>query len=113
MHFFLPNYIFYGVYWRRLRNGVGMAAVEFPYWILLAVVPLFVLLGVAFNYKRGDKWEDQRRRHGAVHCRACGYVGELVVRSLSAENASSANLRLVCDRCDSSDWFVPDDEKTG
>jgi hypothetical protein len=42
-----------------------------------------------------------------VHCRACGFVGDLLVRTVSVGNMSSSNLRLVCARCNSSDWFVP------
>ena len=82
-----------------------------PYWLILAVVPVFLLVGWALNFRRGRRWEQRRRDQGSVHCRACGHVGEPQVRSLTSENASSANLRLVCAHCESPDWFIPDDEK--
>ena len=48
---------------------------------------------------------------GLQRCRNCGFVGDLLVRTLSAADNSSSNLRLVYQKCNSSDWFVPDNQK--
>jgi len=79
-------------------------------WILVSVVPLLVLIAVAANHRRARRWNEKVRAHGDVHCRACGFVGQLLVRTLSA-GGSSSNLRLVCGRCNSSDWFVPEEDR--
>lgn len=79
-------------------------------WLLVGVVPLFILIGLALNYRRARRWRDKIRTHGHVHCRSCGFVGELLVGTLSASQASSSNLRLVCQKCNSHDWFVPEIE---
>jgi len=80
-------------------------------WLLVGVVPLLILMSVAMNYRRSRKWEEKIRTHGHVHCRSCGFVGELLVRTVSANNMTSSNLRLVCGRCNSSDWFVPEEDR--
>jgi hypothetical protein len=82
-----------------------------PHWLFLAIVPLLVLISLALNYKRARRWEQKIRTQGHVHCAACGYVGNLLVRTISAGDASSSNLRLVCGECDSSDWHIPEDQK--
>ena len=82
------------------------------HWILVGIVPLLILVSVAVNYKRAQRWEQKIRTHGHVHCRACGHVGELLVRTLSATNNSSSNLRLVCQQCNGSDWFIPENDKS-
>lgn len=81
------------------------------YWLLVGIVPLLIALGLMRNYKRAQRWQQKIRTHGHVHCRSCGYVGELLVRTISAGDASSSNLRLVCGQCNSSDWFIPEEEK--
>jgi hypothetical protein len=78
-------------------------------WLLVSVVPLLILVALAMNYRRARRWAEKVRAHGNVQCRACGFVGHLLVRTLSA-GGSSSNLRLVCGRCNSSDWFVPEQE---
>jgi hypothetical protein len=79
-------------------------------WVLLSVVPLLVGIAVAANYRRARLWDQKARAHGDVNCRACGFVGQLLVRTLST-GGSSSNLRLVCGRCNSSDWFVPEEDR--
>jgi hypothetical protein len=84
-----------------------------PHWLLLGVVPALILMSLAFSYRRAQRWEHKIRTHGQVHCRSCGYVGELLVRTLSAQDNSSSNLRLVCQQCNCSDWIIPEDQKAG
>jgi len=79
-------------------------------WILLSVVPLLILIAIAANYRRARQWDEKARSHGDVHCRACGFVGQLLVRTVSPDGSSS-NLRLVCGKCNSSDWFVPEEDR--
>lgn len=81
------------------------------HWLIVGIVPLLIGLAIAFNYRRAQRWEQKIRTHGHVHCRACGYVGELLVRTLSTSDVSSSNLRLVCGQCNSSDWYIPEKEK--
>lgn len=82
-----------------------------PYWLLMGIVPLLIAVGITLNYRRVKRWEQKIRAHGDVNCRSCGYRGQLLVRTISAGDASSSNLRLVCAQCNSSDWFIPEDEK--
>ena len=80
-------------------------------WALLGVVPALILVSILLNYSRARRWNDKIRSHGSVSCRSCGFVGELLVRTISAAEHSSSNLRLVCQKCNSSDWFVPDNDQ--
>jgi hypothetical protein len=80
-------------------------------WLLMSVVPVLILGALALNYRRARRWAAKVRSHGDVHCRSCGFVGHLLVRTLSAGNYSSSNLRLVCGRCNSSDWFMPEEDR--
>jgi hypothetical protein len=82
-----------------------------PQWLIVGVVPALILAALALNYKRAKRWEDKARAHGHVHCRSCGFVGDLAVRSVSTYDMTSSNLRLVCAKCNSSDWFIPENEK--
>ncbi|HXX92680.1 MAG TPA: hypothetical protein VEN81_03545 [Planctomycetota bacterium] len=84
-----------------------------PQWLILGVVPLVILWGWILNHRRAEQWDQTIRAHGAVHCRACGFVGELEVRSLSGKELSSSHLVLVCSQCNSPNWHVPDREKAG
>lgn len=79
--------------------------------MFLGVVPLLILLAFLLNYPRARRWEQKVREHGSVTCRSCGHVGELLVRTISATNVSSSNLRMVCAKCNSTDWYVPEDGK--
>jgi hypothetical protein len=79
-------------------------------WLLVSVVPLLVLVAVAANYRRARRWNQKALAHGDVQCRSCGFVGQLLVRTLSS-GGSSSNLRLVCGRCNSSDWFLPEEDR--
>jgi hypothetical protein len=80
-------------------------------WLLVSIVPLLILASLASNYRRARRWAQKVRAHGDVQCRSCGFVGQLLVRTLSAGNFSSSNLRLVCGKCNSSDWFVPEEDR--
>jgi len=80
-------------------------------WLFLGIVPVLIVISLGLNYRRARKWEQKVRAHGHVHCRSCGFVGDLLVRTLSAGDTSSSNLRLVCGRCNGSDWFVPEEDR--
>src|SRR5438045_7053935 len=79
-------------------------------WLLVTVVPLFILLGLTVNYRRAREWQEKARTHGHVYCRDCGHVGDLQVRAISGGNSSS-NLRLVCGKCNSTHWTVPEEDR--
>jgi hypothetical protein len=78
--------------------------------LFLGIVPLIILIAFLINYPRARRWEQKVKAHGDVTCRSCGHVGALEVRTLSASNLSSSNLRMVCAKCNSSDWHIPDAE---
>jgi hypothetical protein len=80
-------------------------------WLLMSIVPLFVAIAIGVNYRRARRWAQKVRAHGDVQCRSCGFVGHLLVRTVSAGNYSSSNLRLVCGKCNSSDWFLPEEDR--
>ncbi len=80
-------------------------------WMLVSIVPLLILIAFVANYRRARRWEDKVRSYGDVQCRSCGFVGHLLVRTLSVGQHSSSNLRLVCGKCNSSDWFVPEEDR--
>ncbi|HZE98747.1 MAG TPA: hypothetical protein VE981_17170 [Planctomycetota bacterium] len=75
--------------------------------VFLGIVPLLILIAFLINYPRARRWGRKVRAQGAVTCHDCGHVGELVVRTLSATNVSSSNLRMVCSKCNSTNWQMP------
>jgi hypothetical protein len=75
--------------------------------LFLGIVPLLILIAFLINYPRARRWEQKVRSHGSVTCRSCNHVGELLVRTLSATDVSSSNLRMVCAKCNSTDWYIP------
>ena len=75
--------------------------------LFLGIVPLLILVAFLLNHPRAKRWEQKVRAQGNVTCRSCGHVGELLVRTMSATNVSSSNLRLVCAKCNSTDWHIP------
>ena len=79
--------------------------------VFLGIVPLIILIAFLINYPRARRWEQKVRAHGACTCRSCGHVGELIVRTLSATNVSSSNLRMVCAKCNSTDWVMEQEEQ--
>jgi len=79
--------------------------------LFLGIVPLLILIAFLINYPRARRWEQKARAQGDVTCRDCGHVGELLVRTLSATNVSSSNLRMVCAKCNSTNWQMPGGSK--
>ncbi len=79
--------------------------------LFLGIVPLLILVAFLINYPRARRWEKKVRAQGNVTCRDCGHVGELLVRTLSATNVSSSNLRMVCAKCNSTNWQMPGGSK--
>ena len=77
--------------------------------LFLGIVPLLILVAFLINYPRARRWEQKARAHGNVTCRSCGHVGELLVRTVSASNLSSSNLCMVCSKCNSTDWHIPEE----
>ncbi|HLY10694.1 MAG TPA: hypothetical protein VKW04_15435 [Planctomycetota bacterium] len=75
--------------------------------LALGVVPLLILVAFLINYPRARRWAQKVRDQGSVTCRSCGHVGELLVRTISATQVSSSNLRMVCAKCNSTDWRLP------
>lgn len=77
--------------------------------LFLGIVPLIILVAFLSHYPRARRWEQKARAHGDVTCRSCGHVGELLVRTISVTQLSSSNLRMVCAKCNSTDWHIPED----
>lgn len=79
--------------------------------LFLGIVPLLILLAFLINYPRAKRWEAKARAQGQVTCGDCGHVGELLVRTISATAISSSNLRMVCAKCNSTNWRMPGGQK--
>jgi len=79
--------------------------------LFLGIVPLLILVAFLIHYPRARRWEQKVRAQGKVTCGDCGHVGELLVRTISATNVSSSNLRMVCAKCNSTNWSMPGGER--
>lgn len=71
------------------------------------VVLCLFLLGVLAYYPRARKWKRKAQSEGDAVCRDCGHTGQLSYGFLSGVRVSSANIRLVCAKCEGENWYVP------
>lgn len=78
-----------------------------PIAILLAVASVLFLAGLLFNHPRVKRWSRKAEAEGQATCRDCGHVGTLSYGFLSGRVVTSANIRLVCEKCTSENWYVP------
>lgn len=78
-----------------------------PLLILLTVASVLFVAGFLLNYARVKRWSQKAEAEGHATCRDCGHVGTLSYGLLAGRVVTSANIRLVCEKCNSENWFVP------
>lgn len=71
------------------------------------VMGALFLLGVLVYYPRARRWSGRALKEGEAICRDCQYVGTLSYGILAGVRVTSANIRLVCAKCNSENWYVP------
>jgi hypothetical protein len=71
------------------------------------VVGALFLLGVLTYYRRARNWDKKAEANGEATCKDCGHKGPLSYGVLAGARVTSANIRLVCARCESENWYVP------
>ena len=77
------------------------------------VMGALFLLGVLIYYPRNRRWTLKAEAEGVATCRDCGYVGTLSYGLLAGARVSSANIRTVCAKCGSRDWYIPGGKRDG
>ncbi len=78
-----------------------------PVLIMVGVTAVLLLAGLLLNLPRVKRWRQKAASEGQATCRDCGFVGTLSYGLLTGKIVTSANIRLVCARCDSENWYVP------
>jgi hypothetical protein len=78
-----------------------------PVLIMVAVMSVLLLGGLLLNRARGKRWDDKASAEGQARCRDCGHVGTLSYGFNPGAQINSSNLRLVCEKCHSENWYVP------
>jgi hypothetical protein len=84
-----------------------------PVLILLGVAGALFLAGLLLNHPRVKRWTRRAEEQGQATCRDCGHVGILSYGFLSGRTVTSANIRLVCEKCTSENWFIPGGKRDG
>ncbi|HLY08439.1 MAG TPA: hypothetical protein VKW04_03935 [Planctomycetota bacterium] len=84
-----------------------MEGLLLPILIMVGVVATLLLAGLVFNLPRVKRWARKAESAGQATCRDCGHVGTLSYGLLTGKVVTSANIRLVCNQCQSENWFVP------
>ena|SRR5579863_1721765 len=75
--------------------------------VLSVVASILILAGLIINGPRVWRWHKKAKSEGRAMCRECGHVGALSYGLLPGKPQSSTHIRLICEKCDSEDWFVP------
>jgi hypothetical protein len=78
-----------------------------PLLILVTVASVLFIVGFLLNRARAKRWNQKAEAEGHATCRDCGHVGTLSYGLLAGRVVTSANIRLVCEACNSENWFVP------
>jgi hypothetical protein len=78
-----------------------------PAVIMVGVMSVLFLVGLLLHRSRGKRWDEKAEKEGKAHCRDCGHDGTLSYGFLSGADINSANIRLVCEKCHSENWYVP------
>ena len=78
-----------------------------PILILITVASVLFIAGFLLNAARVKRWSKKAQEEGQATCRDCGHVGMLSYGLLAGRVVTSANIRLVCGKCNSENWFVP------
>ncbi|MBV8881753.1 MAG: hypothetical protein JO332_17480 [Planctomycetaceae bacterium] len=78
-----------------------------PGLTVLGTMSALFLLGMLVNYARVKRWEQRADSQGQATCRDCGHSGQLSYGLLAGKLMTSANIRLICEKCGSENWYVP------
>jgi Zn finger protein HypA/HybF involved in hydrogenase expression len=78
-----------------------------PLLMLVGTTAVLFLLGVLVNRARIQRWNNRADSEGQAVCRDCGHKGTLSYGLLAGKLVTSANIRLICAKCDSENWYVP------
>lgn len=78
-----------------------------PALTFLGTMAVLFLLGVLVNHARVKRWRQRADSKGPAVCRDCGHQGTLSYGLLSGKLVTSANIRLICEKCTSENWYVP------
>ena len=78
-----------------------------PVLTVLGTMSALFLLGLLINHARAKRWNTKAVKEGEAVCRDCGHIGTLSYGMLAGKMISSANIRLICAKCDSENWYVP------
>jgi Zn finger protein HypA/HybF involved in hydrogenase expression len=85
----------------------AMSNVLIPILTLVLTMTVLFLLGLLVNHARVKRWRQRAGSKGPAVCRDCGHQGNLSYGLLSGKLVTSANIRLICEKCDSENWYVP------
>lgn len=84
-----------------------MSDLLIPACMLVGTMSVLFLLGVVVNHARVKRWKQKADSQGQAVCRDCGFTGQLSYGLLAGKLVTSANIRLICAKCGSENWFVP------
>jgi hypothetical protein len=78
-----------------------------PFLFVVAIMSVLLLAGAVLNSPRVKRWRKKAESEGQATCRDCDHIGKLSYGLLAGQVLTSANIRLVCEKCHSENWFVP------
>lgn len=84
-----------------------MEEILVPALTVLGTMSTLFLLGLLINHARIKRWNIKAVKEGEAVCRDCGHIGTLSYGMLAGKMLSSTNIRLICAKCDSDNWYVP------
>ena len=84
-----------------------MSDLLLPALTVIGTMSALFLLGVLVNYARVKRWTQRADSQGQAVCRDCGHQGQLSYGLLAGKLVTSANIRLICAKCESENWYVP------
>lgn len=84
-----------------------MADMLVPVLMVVGTMAVLFLLGFLINHARVSRWQHRADEAGQAVCRDCNYRGTLSYGLLAGKLVTSANIRLICAKCGSENWYVP------
>lgn len=84
-----------------------MSELLLPGLMVAGTMLVLLLLGMLVNHARVKRWKQRADTQGQAVCRDCGHSGPLSYGLLAGKLVTSANIRLICEKCQSENWYVP------
>lgn len=84
-----------------------MTELLLPASAVLGTMGVLMLLGLILNHARVRRWKQRAETQGQAVCRDCSHQGPLSYGLLAGKLVTSANIRLICEKCGSENWYVP------